>query len=589
MITITDILKSREFRFPIVLAVMLAVALVMDSSIVYGAMIAAGLVSLAWESWERLRKKKWNLDYLAFIALVLSLTLGEMLPGAVVALMVAVSAALEKYGTTRAEKTLRGLFENIPKTVMRKVGQGTESVALQDVRPGDVIIVKRSEMIAIDGILVSEKGLFNEANLTGEMEPVVYEHGTLLKGGIINVGETAELRVKGDFEHSSYRRILGLVEEGKTHPSPLGRLAERYNGYFTVFSLAVAFAAYAFSGDWTRFLAVLVIATPCPLLIAAPLSFIGGLNKAARKNIIIKGPYALELLARTKRFFFDKTGTLTLGVPHLKRIELFDKHIDKDGALALSAALEWHSFHPLAKAFIEAHAVHGEERFFAEDVEEVIGKGIFGTIAGQRYGIVKAEDAKDNGIVVDLLLGEHKIARFYFDDELKAGSAKVFDYLRERGYSLGILTGDRKVNAERIFGHFQIPIYADCSPEKKTILVKRYQKEGELVGMIGDGMNDAPALALADIGIVFSGTENSASIEAADVAILGRDAWLIRDAVHIGRRSYHVAFQSIMLGIGLSSAGMLLAAAGYIPPLQGAILQEVIDVIVIVNALRSTY
>jgi heavy metal translocating P-type ATPase len=589
MISIFDILKSREFHFPLVLAVMLVLALATGSAVVYAAMIAAGLLSLAWESWERLRLKKWNLDYLAFIALGLSLSLGQLLPGAVVALMVAVSAALEKYGTTRAEKTLRGLFENIPKTVMRKVGQGTESVALQDVRPGDVLVVKRSEMIAIDGTLVSEKGLFNEANLTGEMEPVVYEHGTLLKGGIINVGETAELHVKGDFEHSSYRRILGLVEEGKTHPSPLGRLAERYNGYFTVFSLAVAFAAYAFSDDWTRFLAVLVIATPCPLLIAAPLSFIGGLNKAARKNIIIKGPYALELLARTKRYFFDKTGTLTLGVPHLERIELLDTRIDKDGALALAAALEWHSFHPLAKAFIEAHAVHGEEKFFAEDVEEVIGKGIFGTIAGQRYGIVKATDARDNGIVVDLLAGEHGIARFYFDDELKAGSAKVFDYLRERGYALGILTGDRKANAERIFGHFRLPIYADCSPEKKTALIQRYQKEGELVGMIGDGMNDAPALALADIGIVFSGTENSASIEAADVAILGRDAWLIRDAVHIGRRSYHVAFQSIMLGIGLSSAGMLLAAFGFIPPLQGAILQEVIDVIVIVNALRSTY
>lgn len=589
MITIADILKSREFHFPIALGVLLIIGAVSGSDMVYAAMIVAGVLELSWESWERLKRKKWNLDYLAFMALVLALLLGELLPGAVVALMVAISAALEKYGTTRAEKTLRGLFENIPKTVLRKSGKDASSVPLQEVKTGDVIIVKRGEMIALDGILVTDKGLFNEANLTGEMEPVVYEHGAALKSGIVNVGETAEIRVKGDFEHSSYRKILGLVEEGKTHPSPMGRLAERYNGYFTVFSLAVASAAYAFSGDWGRFLAVLVIATPCPLLIAAPLSFIGGLNKAARKNIIVKGPYALELLAQTKRYFFDKTGTLTLGVPHLERIELLDRHIDKDGALSLAAALEWHSFHPLAKAFVEAHAVHGEERFFAEDVEEVIGKGIFGTIAGQRYGIVKAEGAKDNGIVVDLLSGEHPIARFYFDDELKAGSAKVFDYLRERGYSLGILTGDRKVNADRIFGHFRIPIYADCSPEKKTSLIQRYQGEGELVGMIGDGMNDAPALALADVGIVFSGTENSASIEAADVAILGRDAWLIRDAVHIGRRSYHVALQSILLGIGLSSAGMLIASAGYIPPLYGAILQEVIDAIVIVNALRSTY
>jgi P-type E1-E2 ATPase len=190
---------------------------------------------------------------------------------------------------------------------------------------------------------------------------------------------------------------------------------------------------------------------------------------------------------------------------------------------------------------------------------------------------------------VDLLWREKPIARFFFDDELKEDVGKVFDYLRERGYMLGILTGDRKANAERLFGRFGLPVYAECSPEKKTVLVRRYQHEGKMVGMIGDGMNDAPALALADVGIVFSGTENSASIEAADVAILSRDAWLIRDAVHIGRRSYHVALQSILLGIGLSSFGMMLAFFGFIPPLYGAILQEVIDVVVIVNALRSTY
>ncbi len=589
MITVTDILRSREFRLPIGIACLVVCGALFQLPFFYGAAIFIGLGQLMWESWERLRMKKWSLDYLAFLAIGMAFFLGQWLTGAVVAFMVAVSAALEKYGTDQAEKSLRELFEQLPKTVLLTEGKNTKEVPLQEVKRGDILLLRPHEMLAFDGYLVSSKALVNEANITGEMEPVVYNQGALMKSGFVNAGEDFEFRVKGDFEHSSYRKILSLVEEGKTHPTALVRMAERYNSIFTVFSLVIAFIAYALTHDATRFLAVLVIATPCPLLIAAPISFIGGLNKAARKNIIIKSPFVLELLAKTKTFFFDKTGTLTLGEPRLEKIELLDKHLDKDGALALAAALEQHSFHPIAKSFVKVHALHSEEEFFAEDVEEIIGEGIFGTIHGERYGVVKAKGMFNNGIVVELLWHERPIARFYFDDELKADVGKVFTYLRERGYSLGILTGDKKNNAERLFGDFKLPIYAECSPEKKTMLVERYQKEGKLVGMIGDGMNDAPALALADIGIVFSGTENSASIEAADVAILGRDAWLIRDAIHIGRRSYHVALQSILLGIGLSIIGMLLAAFGFIPPLYGAMLQEVIDAIVIINALRSTY
>jgi cation transport ATPase len=332
-----------------------------------------------------------------------------------------------------------------------------------------------------------------------------------------------------------------------------------------------------------------VIATPCPLLIAAPMSFIGGLNKAARKNIIIKSPYALELLARTRVFFFDKTGTLTLGVPRLKKIILLDHGLDQQQALDLAAALERHSFHPLARSLVKEQREHSPTALpQAEDIAEKLGEGIFGTIDGSRFGVVKSLGTAV-GLSVDLTHEGAPIARFVFDDELKGDVAKVFDYLRERGYFFGILTGDKRANADRLLGAFGLPIYAESTPEKKVALVERYQKEGKLVGMIGDGVNDAPALALADVGIVFSGSENSASLEAADVALLGNDAWNIRDAIHIGRRSYHVALQSIVLGIGLSSFCMMLAFFGLIPVLQGAILQEVIDAVVIVNALRSTY
>ncbi len=356
------------------------------------------------------------------------------------------------------------------------------------------------------------------------MNPIPYTETAALKSGAVNVGETLKLRVLGDFEHSSYRKILSLVEEGKKHPSPIVRLAERYNIIFTFFALLLAFGAYLASGDWSRFLAVLVIATPYPLLIAAPISFIGGLNKAARKNIVIKSPFVLELLAKTKTLFFDKTGTLTLGEPRLKKVTLLDQACSKEKALAIASALEWHSFHPIAKAIVKEYAKYENEVLMADDVEEKIGEGIFGTVLGRRCGVVQAKESTDDGLAVDVVADRKPIARFFFDDELKQDVGHMFEYLRERGYALGILTGDKKKNAERLFGHFRLPIYAECRPERKIELVGRYQREGKLVGMVGDGMNDAPALALADVGIVFSGTENSASIEAADVAIFGRDA-----------------------------------------------------------------
>lgn len=589
MIGITDIVLSREFRLPLFLLGLIGAAFLFSFPYLFLAAILIGLFKLSAESYERLRIGKWNLDYLALITLVTTLVLHEWLSGSVIAFMVAVSAALESYGTKQAEKTLRGLFEALPKTVLLKHGDHETEVPLQSVAEGDVLLIRPNELLAFDGYLLSKKALLNEANLTGEMEPVVYDSEHLLKSGSINVGEELLMKVRGDFEHSSYRKILRLVEEGKKHPSPLSRLAERYNIWFSLFALVLSFGAYFVFDDWTRFLAVLVIATPCPLLIAAPMSFIGGLNKAARKNIIIKSPYALELLAKTKVFFFDKTGTLTLGEPKLVKVTLLDRGLDEEQALDLAAALERHSFHPLARSLVKEQAVRCHTAVpQATDVDERIGEGIFGTIHGSRFGVVKSAGVAA-GLSVDLTHEDVPIARFLFDDELKSDVSKVFDYLRERGYTFGILTGDKKVNAERLLGAFHLPIYAESTPEKKVALLERYQKEGRLVGMIGDGVNDAPALALADVGIVFSGNENSASIEAADVALLGRDAWSIRDAIHIGRRSYHVALQSIVLGIGLSSLCMVLAFFGIIPVLEGAILQEVIDAVVIVNALRSTY
>lgn len=582
---IKEIFWNRSFVVPMIALVLLLAGVFLSQVIFYQIAVGIGIFRLLQESYARVRIGKWNLDYIALLTLGVAAGMGAWLVGAVIAFMASVSAALEEYGGARAEKTLRELLEKFPKTVTEDLGNGeTRRIDIHEAGPGMQILLRQNEMVPLDGELLTD-ALVDESNLTGEMEPRVYRAGSILRSGSINVGEMLRLSVTGDFEHSSYRKILLLVEEGKKHPSDTVRLAEKYNIIFTGVTLLLSFGAFILFGDMDRFLAVLAIATPCPLLIAAPISFIGGLNRAARSGIIVKSPKILELLVKTKTLFFDKTGTLTLGQPNLMSIVPEDGEYSEEELLDVAAAIEKHSFHPVARALVAEWEARKGKMYRAEKVTEKIGEGISGSVEGKEYRLVKGVGM---GIAIDMYGEGKKIGQFLFDDALKDDVGKLFRYLDERGYGVAILTGDRKENASRIFHDFRVPILADCSPETKAEAVRRGQDHG-LVGIIGDGMNDAPALALADVGIVFSGTENSASIEAADVAVLGNDAWKIRDIIHIARKSYRTANQSILIGIGLSLIGMMLAFFGFLSPVEGAVLQEVIDVVVIVNALRSTY
>lgn len=582
---IKEIFWNRNFVVPMIALVLLLAGLFLSQAIWYQVAVMIGMFRLLQESFERVKRGKWNLDYIALLTLGVASGMGAWLVGAVIAFMASVSAALEEYGSARAEKTLKELLEKFPKTVMQDLGNDeTKIIDIHEAKPGMSILLRQNEMVPLDGELLTD-ALIDESNLTGEIEPMAYHVGAILRSGSINVGEMIRIMVTGDFEHSSYRRILSLVEEGKKHPSDTVRLAERYNIVFTGVTLVIAFGAYILFGDMERFLAVLAIATPCPLLIAAPISFIGGLNRAARSGIVVKSPKILELLVKTRSLFFDKTGTLTLGEPHLKTITSSDERYMVEELLDLAAALEKHSFHPVARAVVAEWERRSGKGYRAEKVTEKIGEGISGVIEGKKYRLVKG---MGQGIAIDMYGEGEKIGQFLLDDVLKDDVGKLFRYLDERGYHMAILTGDRKENADRVFKSFRIPIFADCLPETKAEAVRHGQERG-LVGIIGDGMNDAPALALADVGIVFSGTENSASIEAADIAVLGNDVWKIRDIIHIARKSYKTAQQSILIGIGLSLLGMFFAFFGFISPVQGAVLQEIIDVVVIVNALRSTY
>jgi P-type E1-E2 ATPase len=305
-------------------------------------------------------------------------------------------------------------------------------------------------------------------------------------------------------------------------------------------TLLLAGGTYIITRDIDRLLAILAIATPCPLLIAAPIAFLGGMNKAAKRNIIIKKPSVLEALSGVNTIFFDKTGTLTLGEPALKKVILLDKNIDESHAIVIAAAIELHSLHPLARAITNERSRRKLVDLPATNVQETIGVGISGTVAGQQYKLTKTKGITDEGISLEMTRDGQIIARFIFDDQLKENVAGFITEMKKK-YTIAIITGDKKENAERLFGSFGITIHASMLPEDKFTIIKTERDQGRHVAMIGDGLNDAPALALADVGVVFSGTENSASIEAASAAILAHDIHLVQETFDISRRATHLS------------------------------------------------
>lgn len=573
----------RDFWQPVAMLVLLAAGLWLPS--VWIAAIAGGIAIVLEESFRKVREGNWALDYIAFLALVVALSTGNLGAGAIVALMFASGRALETYASERAESSLRALVERIPKVALVRQEDGSlVTTPLADVRTGMIIVVKPHELVPLDGTLRTI-AVLNEANLTGEALPVTRTTGSYVKSGCVNAGETLEMTVEGDLSSSTYMRIVTLVREARQKPARIVRLAEAANTPFTIAALALAALAYYLSGDIVRVLAVLVIATPCPLIIAAPVAFIGGLSHAARHGIIVKSPAALEVLARARTVFFDKTGTLTLGTPSLKETTVLDPDTTAAHALAIAGSIEFHSIHPLARALDAAREAAGAPLLPASSVAERIGEGIEGIVEGTRYRVAAATGAV-GGITLSLSSDAREIARFRFEDTLKTEASVLMHWLSETGMRAEVLTGDSAENAQRLLGGLDIPIRARVTPEGKSSAIDAARAESTVI-MVGDGLNDAPALARADVGIVFSGTENSAAIEAAAVAILGHDAGLIHELLEDARRTTMIAKQSLWTGIGLSVLGMIAAALGFIPPVEGAIIQEGIDVAVILNALRA--
>jgi heavy metal translocating P-type ATPase len=579
------------------------------ASWVWGAGAAAVLVPLVVTTARSLAHGDVGVDAIALVAIAGALALGEQLTAAIVALMMSGGSALEAWAAGRARRELHLLVERAPRVAHRYEQGSVEEIAVEELGVGDVIVVRAGEVVPADGYVVGGVAVVDESALTGEALPATAADGEAVRSGTANAGNAFDLRVARPAADSAYAAIVRLVRAAESDRARFTRVADRYASYFLPFALALAGIAWLASDDPERALAVMVVATPCPLILAAPISFVAGLSRAARAGIIVKGADALERLGGARTVLLDKTGTLTHGLPDVEAIvQLGD--LDDREVLRLAASVDQMSAHVLAESIVRAARERGLELTTPLDVQEEPGQGIVGTVDGHRVSVGSAAwhaagghpvagdadhaaaDAHRNGHAT-VMVGIDGItaAVVVMADPLRPGAESLAASLRETGVEhVALVTGDSQDVAEEIAARTGIEtVYAEQSPEGKLDVVRAVRAQPGLrnVVMVGDGINDAPALALADVGIAIAGIGATISSETADAVVTVEQADRIALAVRIGRRSLAIARQSVVFGLGLSVAAMFVAAAGYLPPVWGALLQEGIDVAVIVNALRA--
>jgi heavy metal translocating P-type ATPase len=480
---------------------------------------------------------------------------------------------------------------------------------VERIEPGDIILVRTGEVVPVDGSVLSDEAVLDTSTLSGEPLPETVDAGMTVLSGSANAGAPFELQASHAAAESAYAALVRLVENAQAQRSPFVRMADRYAGVFLPLTLLLAAAAWALSGDPVRALAVVVVATPCPLILAAPIALVSGLSRAARAGVIVKGATTVEALGQARTVLFDKTGTLTVGSPEVREV------LSADGVapaelLRLAASVDRFSAHVLGEALVRAANDANLKLSMPQGVHEQPGQGIQGLVDGLAVGVGSRGFLKGLGVPTDevasaaLLTGRgsgeahvtvsvdgHVGGVIVMADELRPDAAHIAERLRAEGIRhLAMVSGDRRSVAERAGRQLGLDrVYAGLSPEEKLDVVRRIRDDSHLspVVMVGDGVNDAPALALADVGIAIGAAGATVSAETADAVITVDRVDRVADAVHIGRRSLHIARQSVLVGMGLSMAAMVVAAFGYLPPVAGALFQEAIDLSVILNALRA--
>jgi heavy metal translocating P-type ATPase len=563
-----------------------------------------GGVPLLIDVVRSIARREPGVDLIAVLAIIGSLALAQYLAGAVIALMLSTGKALEAYADRRAHRELSGLLARAPRVAHRYDDGALVDVPIDEVRLGDRLFVKSGEVVPVDGVLETD-GVLDESALTGESRPVERPRGDLVRSGAVNAGAAVDLHATAIAADSTYAGIIRLVREAEAQQAPSVRLADRYALIFVPATLLLAGAAWAISGDAIRALSVLVVATPCPLLLAVPIAIVAGISRSAKRGIIVKGGGVLETLAQGTTLLFDKTGTLTSGVPEIADVESFGP-LPPDELLRLAASLDQVSPHVLASAIVRTARERGVELSFPEDVDEVYGAGIAGTVERRKVALGKASFVSPGASLGGrarevrrrtLLEGSSCVfvavdgvvaGALVIDDPIRPDTPRVIRSLRRAGITRVIMvTGDHPDVAESVGAALGVDrILSERSPEEKVAAVRSEREEGVVV-MVGDGLNDAPALAAADVGVAMGARGATASSEAADVVLVVDRLDRLVDAMAIARRSRRIAGQSVILGMGLAFAFMGAGALGLFGPIAGAVIQELIDVASILNALRA--
>jgi heavy metal translocating P-type ATPase len=554
-------------------------------------------------------ERSLGVDTIALVAMAGALALDEVLAGAVIGLMYSSGAALEAAASRRARRELTALLRRAPRTATLVRDGHLVETPVDDLRAGDVVLVRTGGVIPVDGVVAGAEAVVDTSALTGEPLPVTLRAGDDVMSGAANAGAPFEVRADRPAAESAYAALVRLVEQAGRERAPFVRTADRYAGIFLPITLGVAAIGWLVSGDPVRALAVVVVATPCPLILAAPIAFTSGLSRAARAGVIVKSAAAIEGLGRARTVLFDKTGTLTVGTPDVREVIPLAA-VGRGELLRLAASVDQLSAHVLGEALVRAAEDAGLTLVTPSRVHEDAGQGIAGDVDGHRVcvgsrGFLVAEGCDPQQVAGTALVlprgsGEaHALVSvdgtvagvIVMADDIRPDAAGIVDRLRAEGVRhVAMASGDRPSVAQRIGRELGMDrVYADQSPQEKLEVVRRVRADATLapVVMVGDGVNDAPALALADVGIAMGTAGATVSSETADAVITVDRIDRVATAVHVGRRALHIARQSVLVGMGLSTVAMAIAAAGYLTPVAGALLQEGIDLAVILNALRA--
>ncbi len=567
----------------------------------YLALLAGG-IPLLFGLLRQAIRLEFGADWLAGISIVTGTLLHEYLVACIVVLMLSGGAALEQYATRRASSALRALARRMPTRAHRITAEGSAPVNVSEIVPGDILAVYPHEICPVDGEVVEGHGEMDESYLTGEPFEIGKVPGSQVLSGAVNRNTLLKIRATRLAVDSRYSRILKVVEEAEQNRPRMRRIADRLGAWYTPLALLIGVTGWLIGGSAERFLAVVVIATPCPLLIGIPVAIIGGISLAARRGIVIKHPKILEQIDTCRTFFFDKTGTLTYGRPVLTDI-FCPAGTDPMAALGYAASLEQYSRHPLAQAVLNAAKARNIPLAVPKGATEKPGQGLVGEVDGHRIFVTGRNQAvagnllsgselppAASGLECVIFVDQRFAALLRFHDEPRAESSTFVRHLRpkHRAGQVILLSGDRRAEVEHLAKLVGIEhIYAGATPEEKLKLVaEESARYGTL--FVGDGINDAPAMLAASVSVALGGQSSDVTAEAADAVVMDSSLRKVDELMHIARRTRSIALQSAVGGMILSSVGMLFAAAGYLPPLAGAIAQEVIDLAAVLNALRIT-